>query len=1021
MRRTKGEGKVRRILTVFFAYFGILAAPVGAAADELTYGTGSWDAQKWGNHRVVIRVDRPADAVRLRILWRRRDYNPQDKNIVIMDAENGQRIRNVYRVHIDREWGDLVIQPRTVPGKYFVYYMPYVTSGSKHYPKVDYQAPEETAEPQWLERHGLAAGNGTGIERHPFPEAKVLEIQSIDEFNSFYPMEVIATRSEVQQLLARHAGAAYLLFPEDRRRPIRLGRDLPLRWIRTGAKKTFRGEAARGEFYAFQVGIWAVEEDIEDIEVFFSDLKSDTGGSPIPAAALRCFNTGGVDWTGKAFKKVCTVGKGEIRPLWCGVQVPLDITPGEYCGKVTVVPRGRTKREVDILLDITTARLQDGGDSEPWRHSRLRWLDSRIALDNEVIPPFTPLEVDWKSRTVGCLGRRLRLAETGFPASITSLFTAEMTGLIKDSYRGREVLSGPVELVVERTDGSKIPWKASGFEPVGRAPGAVTWKADGKASPLVMHCRARMEFDGCIEFEVVVQAIEDAEVGDIRLEIPLTAEVARYMMGLGFKGGPRPSAYEWKWDVKKNQDSLWIGDVNAGLQCSFKAENYFRPLNTNFYHSKPLKMPPSWFNNGRGGIRLTERGQKSFLVTAYSGARAVKAGEKLHFNFRLILTPFKPMAVKSHWRHRYFHRFEPLEEIIAAGANTVNVHHATPINPYINYPFLRPGRMKDYIDRAHDRGLKVKIYYTVRELSNRAPELFALRSLGDEILSVGPGGGFAWLQEHLGENYIAGWLVPDLEDAAVINSGVSRWHNYYLEGLNWLVKNVAVDGLYIDDVAFDRTVMKRVRKILSRGRPEALIDLHSANQYNVRDGFANSANLYLEHFPFLDRLWFGEYFDYDSPPDFWLVEMSGIPFGLMGEMLQDGGNPWRGMLYGMTSRLPWSGDPGPIWKVWDDFGIQGSRMVGYWVPDCPVRTDHPRVLATAYVKPGTTLIALASWSQERDSCRLLLDWKSLGLDPRRSTLRAPAVKDFQAAAHFPPGQPIPVEPGRGWLIILGPE
>ncbi len=71
---------------------------------------------------------------------------------------------------------------------------------------------------------------------------------------------------------------------------------------------------------------------------------------------------------------------------------------------------------------------------------------------------------------------------------------------------------------------------------------------------------------------------------------------------------------------------------------------------------------------------------------------------------------------------------------------------------------------------------------------------------------------------------------------------------------------------YIDDVAFDRTVMKRVRKILERNRPEPLIDLHSANQFNPRDGYANSANLYLEHFPYLYRLWFGEYFDYNAPP-----------------------------------------------------------------------------------------------------------------------------------------------------------
>ncbi|MCK7460880.1 MAG: DUF6067 family protein [Sphingobacterium sp.] len=140
------------------------------------------------------------------------------------------------------------------------------------------------------------------------------------------------------------------------------------------------------------------------------------------------------------------------------------------------------------------------------------------------------------------------------------------------------------------------------------------------------------------------------------------------------------------------------------------------------------------------------------------------------------------------------------------GANVVNVHHANAINPYINYPFFRP---------AGDEGLRrptptpsgcsVKIYYTVRELANRAPEIFALRSLGDEIFAPGPGGGYSWLQEHLGADYIAAWFVPELKDAAIVNSGVSRWHNFYVEGLDWLARNVGIDGLYIDDVAFDRT------------------------------------------------------------------------------------------------------------------------------------------------------------------------------------------------------------------------
>ena len=66
---------------------------------------------------------------------------------------------------------------------------------------------------------------------------------------------------------------------------------------------------------------------------------------------------------------------------------------------------------------------------------------------------------------------------------------------------------------------------------------------------------------------------------------------------------------------------------------------------------------------------------------------------------------------------------------------------------------------------THEKGIKVKLYNTIRELTYRANELFALRSLGDEILSRGPGGGPAWLQEHLGDDYIAGWYVERLRDA----------------------------------------------------------------------------------------------------------------------------------------------------------------------------------------------------------------------------------------------------------------
>jgi hypothetical protein len=233
-----------------------------------------------------------------------------------------------------------------------------------------------------------------------------------------------------------------------------------------------------------------------------------------------------------------------------------------------------------------------------------------------------------------------------------------------------------------------------------------------------------------------------------------------------------------------------------------------------------------------------------------------------------------------------------------------------------------------------------------------------------------------------------------------------------------LFRNVKIDGLYLDDVGYDREIMKRIRRILHSESPDSLIDMHSWSHFNDRAGWANSANLYMEHMPYLDSLWLGEGFDYDETPEYWLVEISGIPFGLYSEMLQHGGNPWRGMLYGMTTRLPYSGDPRPLWDLWDEFGIREAEMIGYWSPLCPVRTDHEDILATAYVKPGKALISIASWAREAVACHLSIDYRKLGVSSDKSKLYAPAVENFQEESVFEMAAPIPVVPGRGWLLVV---
>ena len=992
---------MKQLLFTLFCLFAYSSLQAQAVPTDELYGVGIWNADSLGNHRVIVSVDKPADAELATIDWRRRDLNPEAKNLIVVDAATGERITNVCRFTIDRERGEVVFQPQTVPGEYYIYYLKNVMSGSPYYPTVNYPAFENTASADWVKKNKLS-----GKKAPALPAAKVVQFQAINELNSFYPMEVIATSNETARLLKEHPGEKYILFTEDRKFPIRMTTDIPYKWIADNRHDFFYGQADKGEYYVFQLGVWAARSNVENLHVDFSALTNKATGEQIPASSFTCFNTEGTDVTGTVFEKNCSVDKGKVQALWVGTQLPEHLSAGTYQGTVTVSAANAESKTVQVSLNVSENVIANHGDNEPWRHSRLRWLNSQIGFDDEVIAPYTPLVM--KDKTISCLGREIKLSDLGLPEHITSYFKETMTGI---GTNGRSVLAAPMELAA---DGGA--WENLNFEITKHKQGAIAWKALNQNSRFLMDLEGEMESDGNIAYKVTLVAREDASVEDVALRTHLASGVGRYMMGLGEKGGYCPNDLRWKWDVEKNQDAVWVGDVNAGIQIRLYDNKYERPLNTNFYHQKPLHMPVSWCNAGNGGIDIHNAADGT-RINAYSGKRSVKKGDRLYYYFNLALTPFRPIDTDKQWRERYHHNYEFLDGIQKRGANVINIHHANAINPFINYPFLRTKEMKAYIDGAHARDMKVKIYNTVRELSNSCVEMFALRSLGNEIFSEGPGGGFSWLQEHLDQNYIGAWFVPGLKDAAIVNSGISRWHNYYLEGLDWLMKNVGIDGLYIDDLAFDRMTMKRIRKVMNRTNPGAMIDLHSANQYNPKDGFANSANLYLEHFPYLDRLWFGEYFNYDFPPEFWLVEVSGIPYGLMGEMLEGGGNPWRGMLYGMTGRSP-RVDNGPLWKLWDSFGMQNSEMIGYWVKDNPVKTGSEKTLATVYSHMGDkALISLATWEDTDAKVKLSIDWAKLGLDPSKVTLHAPAIENFQQETTWKPGDEIVVPKGKGLLII----
>jgi hypothetical protein len=85
-------------------------------------------------------------------------------------------------------------------------------------------------------------------------------------------------------------------------------------------------------------------------------------------------------------------------------------------------------------------------------------------------------------------------------------------------------------------------------------------------------------------------------------------------------------------------------------------------------------MPDAWYNEGKGGCVVEAAGGDRVLIRAYGGPRRVKAGEELHFDFGLLVTPVKPLNAKAHWAQRYYHSGVPDPKVVAeAGECTIDV------------------------------------------------------------------------------------------------------------------------------------------------------------------------------------------------------------------------------------------------------------------------------------------------------------------------------------------------------------
>ncbi|HRO45901.1 glycoside hydrolase domain-containing protein [Agriterribacter sp.] len=865
----------------------------------------------------------------------------------------------------------------------------------------------------------------------------------------------LTTSSALQKYGDRLSNRSFMAFPEVRERPLIPIDGVPEKAIDNALSGIpYTLVANPGEYFVFQVGVWALHNTAPDIKVEFSSFAS-KGRKSIAPSQMTCFNTAGTDYTGRAFTKGIDVAEGKVQSLWIGVNLQ-GIDRGEYTGKVTVNSKG-TRQVIPVVLKVEGDAIPNHGYDEGKRLSRLNWLNNyTLGVSEEVTKGYTPVEV--KGNTVNILGRSLRVGKDGLPETIETYFGPSNQSLVQ---HGEPIVNKSFRFVVEKESGEKIYLKPGKLTINRRSASRAEWSVLSTSPELDVECKAQMEYDGFVDYRLKVKAKVPLQIKDIRLEVPVTAEKSKYMMGLGHDGGFRKPDWKWQWDVNKNQDILWLGAVNGGMRIKLKAENYILPHCDSYYGFRKLTLPPSWGNENKGGVVVNDAPEGDVLVNAFSGSRSMEKGQVLNYDFELLLTPFKVIDRDIKFNDRYFQDLPNCPELLDPGynsttadvkiglakksnANYLIVHHDVDIYPFINYPSMDENTtdLKNFVAKANRENLGVRLYYTTRYLTVHQPEFWAFNSLNNEIILPGPGEKLLskikphdprnWFLKNMkGRQFLSGnyesmeeGRFTGVSDLSVVTPPGTRLDNFYIGYFDWMVRNLGVDGFFYDETSLNRITLRRARKILDSYRTNGRLDLHSYNHYNKGRGFANSVNFYMELLPYFDFTWIGEGQSYDSSPDRWLVELSGIPFGVPGQMLWEGGNPWRGMVYGITKREGWRpielNPPTGMWKFWDEHSFSKKTMIGYWEKNNPVQCADSLIKTSVYTGGGEVILAIGNWSEQNREIALKIDWERLGLDKSKVKIEIPEIGDFQWARSSINLDQFFVPGGKGYIIILKP-
>lgn len=128
---------------------------------------------------------------------------------------------------------------------------------------------------------------------------------------------------------------------------------IPFHWLQKIPSNILKGVAERGEFFVFQLGIFANQFPFilnGTNGIIFQDLQ-DGHGNSISASQFRCFNVEGIDYLGNYFTQSASISQGsfssifnsndegKVGALWIGLNLTDEVKPGMYEGLTAFISR----------------------------------------------------------------------------------------------------------------------------------------------------------------------------------------------------------------------------------------------------------------------------------------------------------------------------------------------------------------------------------------------------------------------------------------------------------------------------------------------------------------------------------------------------------------------------------------------------------------------------------------------------------------------------------------------------------